>query len=342
MQGILITGGAGFIGSCFTRQWLAEEDGPAWVLDKLTYAGHLESLDSIQNHPRFHFVQGDIGDNALTERLLLEHHPAMVINFAAESHVDRSIDAPEPFLHTNVLGTARLLAATHRYWRALPMADRIQFRFLQISTDEVYGSIESPKKISEESSYAPNSPYSASKAAADHFVRAYYRTYGLPTLTIHSSNNYGPRQLPDKLIPLMICNAFKGKQMPIYGNGSQVRDWLHVDDLCLAARQVLHSGNPGAVYHVGGNCQMTNLDVVHAICKRVDRLEPELSHIPCSSLITLVEDRPGHDQRYALDTSKIMREIGWKPRCPFAEGLETAIRWYLANMAWVEHVTSGE
>ncbi len=341
MHRILVTGGAGFIGGAFVRQWLAEEAGELVNLDKLTYAGNLDSLDSVLGDPRHHFVQADIGDSATVGRLLAEYSPAAVVNFAAESHVDRSIDGPGEFVETNVVGTFRLLDAVRGYWSALPPSEQAAFRFLHVSTDEVYGSLGADGYFTETSPYAPNSPYSASKAASDHFVRAYHHTYGLPTLITNCSNNYGPFQFPEKLIPLMILNAIEGKPLPVYGDGMNVRDWLFVEDHCRAIRAVLARGRVGEVYNIGGNCERTNLAIVEAICATVDRQLPGLAHAPCRSLIRFVTDRPGHDRRYAIDAGKIRRELDWRPTQDFESGLERTVAWYMANRRWVDRVTSG-
>ena len=341
MNTILVTGGAGFIGGCFVRQWCAHQEGRLVNLDKLTYAGNLDSLATIANHPGYSLVEGDIGDRALIERLLKEYRPTAIVNFAAESHVDRSIEGPADFVKTNVLGTCELLAAVRAYWSALPKAGQSEFRFLHVSTDEVYGSLGKTGAFTEQSRYAPNSPYAASKAASDHFVRAYYHTYGLPVLITNCSNNYGPYQFPEKLIPLMILNAVEGKPLPVYGDGQQVRDWLFVEDHCEAIAAVLARGKVGEVYNVGGNCERANLDVVRDICTIVDRLRPGLPHSPCSSLITYVADRPGHDRRYAIDATKITNELGWSPRRDFTRGLEATVQWYLDNAEWVRRVTTG-
>jgi dTDP-glucose 4,6-dehydratase len=341
MQTILVTGGAGFIGSCFVRQVVATAAVRVVNLDKLTYAGNLESLRSVEGGPLHQFARGDIGDAALVETLLEKHRPAAVVNFAAESHVDRSIDGPAPFIETNVMAASRLLEAARRYWETLPSTSRSEFRFLQVSTDEVYGSLGATGRFTETTPYAPNSPYAASKAAADHLVRAYHHTYGLPTLTTICSNNYGPYQFPEKLIPLMILNALEGKPLPIYGDGRNTRDWLYVEDHCRAIQSVLERGRPGEVYNIGGGSERTNLEVVRAICETVDRLRPGLSHAPCTSLITFVKDRPGHDWRYAINASKV-RDLGWTPREHFSSGLEKTIRWYLDNRQWVERVASGK
>ncbi len=341
MQTLLVTGGAGFIGSCFVRTLIADEAVRVVNLDKLTYAGNLDSLGAALDHPQHLFVQGDLTDRALATQLLDEHQPAAIVNFAAESHVDRSIDGPGEFVHTNVVGTFELLEAARGYWSKLSEKAKRDFRFLHVSTDEVYGSLGPTGLFTETTPYSPNSPYSASKAASDHFVRAYHHTYGLPTLVTNCSNNYGPHQFPEKLIPLMILNALEGKPLPVYGDGLNVRDWLFVEDHCAAIRRVLEAGQVGETYNVGGNCERTNLDIVHKICALVDRLCPGLKHAPCTSLIAYVKDRPGHDRRYAIDSSKIRRELGWQPRQDFESGLQRTVTWYLENSDWVERVTSG-
>jgi dTDP-glucose 4,6-dehydratase len=341
MQCILVTGGAGFIGACLVRQLIAERV-PVINLDKLTYAGNLDSLGPALDDPLHVFVQGDIGDSVSVGRLLDMHRPAAIMHLAAESHVDRSIDGPAAFIETNVLGTFHMLQAARRYWSSLPATEQSRFRFLQVSTDEVYGSLGAEGAFAETSAYAPNSPYSASKAAADHLVRAYHHTYGLPVLTTNCSNNYGPCQFPEKLIPLMILNALEGKPLPVYGDGQNVRDWLFVEDHCRALRLVLEKGTPGQVYNIGGNCERANLDVVRAIAAIVDRLRPNLPHAPCSNLIRFVDDRPGHDRRYAIDASKIERELGWRHQRQFESGLELTVEWYLQNNRWLERVASGE
>ncbi len=338
---VLVTGGVGFIGGNFVRQWIQCERTPVVNLDKLTYAANLDSLSDLLDHPSHRFIHGDIGDSPLIERFLAEHRPRAIVNFAAESHVDRSIDGPSAFVETNVVGTFRLLEVARQHWCGLPEPERSQFRFLHVSTDEVYGSLGPTGRFTETSPYAPNSPYSASKASSDHFVRAYYHTYGLPTLVTNCSNNYGPYQFPEKLIPLMILNAMEGRPLPVYGDGQQVRDWLYVGDHCRAIRTVLAKGRAGEVYNIGGNCERANLDVVRAICEIVDRLRPDLPHSPCSGLIAYVSDRPGHDRRYAIDAGKIHRDLGWKPQEDFASGLEKTVRWYLDNPAWVERICSG-
>ena len=342
MTTVLVTGGAGFIGSNFVRQWIDQQEDRLVNLDKLTYAGNLDSLASLADDPRHLFVEDDICDGPLLGRLFDQYQPRAVVNFAAESHVDRSIDGPAAFVETNVVGTFRLLEAARSYWNDLKGSRREEFRFLHVSTDEVYGSLGPTGLFTENTPYAPNSPYSASKAAADHFARAYHHTYGLPTLVTNCSNNYGPYQFPEKLIPLMILNALEGKPLPVYGDGQQIRDWLYVEDHCRAIRTVLAKGVPGEVYNIGGDCERANLDVVKEIAAIVDRLRPDLPHVPCSSLINFVTDRPGHDRRYAIDAGKIRRELGWKPLENFESGLERTVRWYLENEAWVEGVTSGK
>jgi dTDP-glucose 4,6-dehydratase len=342
MTDLLVTGGAGFIGCNFVRQWLAEEKTPLVNLDKLTYAGNLDSLADIAKDPLYTFAHADICDGVAVADLLAEHRPRCVVNFAAESHVDRSIDGPAAFVETNVVGAFRLLEASRRYWEDLQEPQRSQFRFLHVSTDEVYGSLGPTGQFTETTPYAPNSPYSASKASADHFARAYFHTYGLPVLVTNCSNNYGPYQFPEKLIPLMILNALEGKPLPVYGDGQQVRDWLFVEDHCRAIRTVLARGVPGEVYNIGGDCERANLDVVREIASIVDRLRPNLPHAPCESLIKFVTDRPGHDRRYAIDATKIHSQLGWVPRENFASGLERTIRWYLDHSEWVQGVTSGK
>jgi dTDP-glucose 4,6-dehydratase len=339
----LVTGGAGFIGSSFVRQVVGEGAAKVVNLDKLTYAGNLDSLEPVRDAQGYEFVHGDICNRALVAELLRAHRPDRVVHFAAESHVDRSIDGPRAFLEANVIGTFELLVEARRYWQDLDEHRRDAFRFLHVSTDEVYGSLgfEDPA-FTETTAYDPHSPYSASKAASDHFVRAFHHTYGLPTLVTNCSNNYGPYQFPEKLIPLMILNALEGKPLPVYGDGQNVRDWLYVEDHCRAIRRVLEAGQPGETYNIGGQSERTNLQVVEAICAAVEALRPGLAHGPCRSLITYVKDRPGHDRRYAIDTRKIERELGWKPAQDFASGLEQTVRWYLENPTWVERVTSGK
>ncbi len=339
---ILVTGGAGFIGANFVLDWLREMDEPVVNLDQLTYAGNLENLAALQSDARHLFVQGDIGDRALVGRLLDEHRPRAVVNFAAESHVDRSIHGPEDFIQTNVVGSFHLLDETRGYWMGLPEAERAAFRFLHVSTDEVYGSLgPDDAPFTETTPYAPNSPYSASKAASDHLVRAYHHTYGLPTLTTNCSNNYGPYQFPEKLIPLMILNAVNNKPLPIYGDGMNVRDWLYVSDHCAAIREVLARGRVGETYNVGGWNEQPNIEIVRTVCALLDELRPDPAG-PHERLITYVKDRPGHDRRYAIDARKIERELGWRPAETFATGIRKTVRWYLDHMGWVEHVASGE
>ena len=342
MKRYLVTGGAGFIGGCFVRQCIAER--AAWVVnfDKLTYAGNLDSLQPVLNDPEHLFIQGDIVDADAVQRVFAEHQPVAVVHFAAESHVDRSIDGPAEFVHTNVQGTFQLLDAARRYVAQLPPARSDEFRFLHVSTDEVYGSLGPTGRFTESTAYDPSSPYSASKAASDHFVRAYFRTFGLPVLVTNCSNNYGPYQFPEKLIPLMILNALEGKPLPVYGDGQNVRDWLFVEDHCRAIRRVLEAGQPGETYNIGGNCERANLDIVRTICRTVDELRPGLPHAPCSSLITFVKDRPGHDRRYAIDAEKIHRELGWSPQHDFESGIRQTVQWYLDNSHWVQRVCSGD
>jgi len=339
---ILVTGGAGFIGANFVLDWLAQSDEPVLNLDKLTYAGNLASLKSLAGDPRHRFVRGDIGDQALIAWLLAEHKPRAIVHFAAESHVDRSIRGPGEFITTNIVGTFALLTEARAYWEHLPAEAKAAFRFLHVSTDEVYGSLnESDPAFSETTAYAPNSPYSASKAASDHLVRAWHHTYGLPTLTTNCSNNYGPYQFPEKLIPLMIHNALAEKPLPVYGDGQNVRDWLYVGDHCAAIRRVLAAGRPGETYNIGGGNEMKNLEVVHTLCDRLDALRPRAGGGSYRELIRFVSDRPGHDRRYAIDARKIERELGWRPAETFASGIERTVRWYLDHGAWVEEVTSG-
>jgi dTDP-glucose 4,6-dehydratase len=337
---ILVTGGAGFIGANFVHDWLAADGEPVVNLDKLTYAGNLGNLEGLADDARHEFVRGDIGDRALVESLLARHRPRAIVNFAAESHVDRSIHGPAEFIATNVVGTFTLLDATRAWWAALPPSEREAFRFLHVSTDEVYGSLgPDDPAFSETTAYAPNSPYSASKAASDHLVRAYHHTYGLPVLTTNCSNNYGPRQFPEKLIPLMIVNALAGKPLPVYGDGQNVRDWLYVGDHCTAIRTVLAGGRPGETYNVGGNAEMKNLDVVHTLCAILAELVPGRDY---AALVTYVRDRPGHDRRYAIDARKIRRELGWSPAETFASGMRRTVQWYLDHADWLDAVTSKE
>lgn len=339
---ILVTGGAGFIGSNFILDWLASSDESVVNLDKLTYAGNLENLSSLANDDRHVFVHGDLGDRALMDELLAKHAPRAIVNFAAESHVDRSIHGPEDFIQTNILGTFRLLEGVRHFWNTLSEADKAAFRFLHVSTDEVYGTLapyDAP--FSETKSYEPNSPYSASKAASDHLVRAWHHTYGLPVLTTNCSNNYGPYQFPEKLIPLVIANAIAGKPLPVYGDGQQVRDWLFVTDHCAAIRQVLENGRLGETYNIGGWNEMANLDIVHAVCAILDEWQPKDDGGKYSDQIAFVTDRPGHDRRYAIDARKLANELGWKPAETFETGIRKTIKWYLENPAWMANIHSG-
>ena len=339
---ILVTGGAGFIGSNFVLDWLAACDEPVINLDKLTYAGNLENLVDLKDNPKHQFIHGDIGDEALINKLLKQYQPRALIHFAAESHVDRSILGPDTFIQTNIVGTFRLLEATRAYWKNLNEEAQTHFRFVHISTDEVYGSLEkTDPAFCETNVYAPNSPYSASKASSDHLVRAYHHTYGLPVLTTHCSNNYGPYHFPVKLIPLVIHNALCGKTLPIYGNGQQIRDWLYVKDHCAAIRKVLEAGTPGETYNVGGWNEKTNLEVVHTLCNILDELQPKADGQSYKQQITFVTDRPGHDQRYAIDARKLEKELGWKPQETFETGLRKTVRWYLDHLEWVQNITSG-
>jgi dTDP-glucose 4,6-dehydratase len=338
---ILVTGGAGFIGSNFVLDWFADHDEPVVNLDKLTYAGNRNNIARLDSDPRHVFIHGDIGDRPLIARLLREHTPRAVLHFAAESHVDRSISGPAEFIQTNVVGTFTLLEETRTWWQALTVEKRSAFRFLHVSTDEVYGSLgPSDPAFCETTPYAPNSPYAASKAGSDQLVRAYHHTYGLPTLTTNCSNNYGPYQFPEKLIPLMVLNALSGKPLPMYGDGLNVRDWLYVGDHCAAIRLVLAKGMPGEVYNIGGNSEKSNIDVVRAICDLLDQARPEAA--PHARLLSFVKDRPGHDRRYAIDASKIQRELGWRPTHSFESGLQQTVDWYLENQGWVGSVISGE
>jgi dTDP-glucose 4,6-dehydratase len=339
---ILVTGGAGFIGSNFVLDWLAGGGEPVVNLDKLTYAGNLENLAGLEGDPRHVFVRGDIGDRELVAELLAKHGIRAIVHFAAESHVDRSIHGPEDFIETNIVGTFRLLEAARAYWSALPAADRAAFRFLHVSTDEVYGSLApDDPPFAETNQYQPNSPYSASKAASDHLVRGYHHTYGLPVVTTNCSNNYGPLQFPEKLIPLVIANALAGKPLPIYGDGRQVRDWLYVGDHCSAIRRVLAAGRPGEVYNIGGSSEKANIDVVHTLCRMLDEERPRADGKPYAEQITYVKDRPGHDRRYAIDARKITSELGWTPAETFETGIRRTVRWYLDHQPWVANVTSG-
>jgi dTDP-glucose 4,6-dehydratase len=339
---ILVTGGAGFIGSNFILQWLASESSSVINLDKLTYAGNPANLASVISDHRYKFVQGDICDRQMLAEILMTHRPRAIVHFAAESHVDRSIHGPDDFVRTNVNGTFSLLEEARAYWSALSGDEKSAFRFLHVSTDEVYGSLAATDPaFSETTRYAPNSPYSASKAASDHLVRAYHHTYGLPVLTTNCSNNYGPFQFPEKLIPLVILHALNGKPIPVYGDGMNVRDWLYVADHCEAIRTVLKRGRPGETYNIGGSNEIKNLDVVNTICSVLDELRPKDPVVPHKNLITFVKDRPGHDRRYAMDATKIQSELGWRPKETFESGMRKTIEWYLDNQAWIESVTSG-
>ncbi len=339
---ILVTGGAGFIGANFVLDWLAQSDETVINLDLLTYAGNRESLASLGGDARHVFVQGDIGDSALVAQLLAQHQPRAMINFAAESHVDRSIHGPEDFVQTNIVGTFRLLEAVRAHWNGLQDDAKQNFRFLHVSTDEVYGSLgKDDPAFTETHRYAPNSPYSASKAASDHLVRAYHHTYGLPVLTTNCSNNYGPYQFPEKLIPLMIVNALAGKPLPVYGDGQQIRDWLYVTDHCSAIRRVLEAGQVGEIYNIGGWNEKPNLDIVHIVCTLLDEFRSHADGQRYSEQITYVTDRPGHDRRYAIDASKMASELGWKPAETFDTGIRKTVQWYLDNPDWIAHVQSG-
>jgi dTDP-glucose 4,6-dehydratase len=339
---IFVTGGAGFIGANFVLDWLLHSDEPIVNIDKLTYAGNLESLSSLQNDSRHIFVQGDIGDQLLMTELLEKHQPRAVLNFAAESHVDRSIHGPEAFVQTNVVGTFYLLESVRAYWSQLEKEAKTNFRFLHVSTDEVYGSLDKNEPaFTETHRYEPNSPYSASKAASDHLVRSYHHTYGLPVLTTNCSNNYGPYHFPEKLIPLVFVNAMAGKELPIYGDGQQIRDWLFVTDHCSAIRRVLEAGVLGETYNVGGWNEKANLDIVHTVCDLLDELRPRNDGKKYCEQIAFVADRPGHDQRYAIDARKIERELDWKPAETFETGIRKTVQWYLDNQEWVINLQSG-
>ncbi len=347
---ILVTGGAGFIGSNYVLNRLGKHGGRVINLDKLTYAGNLENLKSVEQDGRYAFVEGDIGDRELVRGLLERFQPSAIVNFAAESHVDRSIHGPEDFILTNVNGTFHLLEETRAYWQPLKANEQEKFRFLHVSTDEVYGSLNpGDAPFTEQHPYAPNSPYSASKASSDHLVRAYHHTYGLPTLTTNCSNNYGPYQFPEKLIPLMLMNALDGKPLPIYGDGSNIRDWLYVTDHCDAIDTVLDKGAPGEVYNIGGLNEKTNLEIVHTLCELLEELVPDNPNSLAGenangfrSLITYVKDRPGHDQRYAIDARKIERDLGWRPAETFDTGIRKTVQWYLDNLDWVKRIISGD
>jgi dTDP-glucose 4,6-dehydratase len=339
---ILVTGGAGFIGANFVLDWIARIGEPVVNLDKLTYAGNLENLASLQGDDRHVFVQADIADNERVRDLLARHRPRAVVNFAAESHVDRSIHGPEDFIQTNIVGTFRLLETVRAYWGGLSGQDKASFRFLHVSTDEVYGSLAaSDPAFTESHRYEPNSPYSASKAASDHLVRAYHHTYGLPVLTTNCSNNYGPYHFPEKLIPLMIVNALAGKSLPVYGDGMQVRDWLYVKDHCSAIRRVLEAGRVGEVYNVGGWNEMPNIEIVQRVCALLDAMRPRADGLSYRDQVSYVADRPGHDRRYAIDARKLESELGWRPAETFDSGIRKTVQWYLDNPQWVAHVQSG-
>ena len=341
-QTILVTGGAGFIGANFVLDWIRHSGTPVVNLDKLSYAGNMESLSSVAADDRHIFVQGDIGDAALITRLLESHRPRAIVNFAAESHVDRSIHGPRDFIQTNIVGTFELLEAVRSYWNSLEGDAKSAFRFLHVSTDEVYGSLKKgDPAFTELNRYEPNSPYSASKAASDHLVRAYHHTYGLPVLTTNCSNNYGPLQFPEKLIPLMIVNALAGKPLPIYGDGQQIRDWLYVGDHCSAIRRVLEAGTVGEVYNIGGWNEKPNIEIVHTICALLDGIRPRADGQSYRTQITTVTDRPGHDRRYAIDAGKIERALGWRPSETFETGIRKTVQWYLDNQAWIANVQSG-
>ena len=341
-QTILVTGGAGFIGANFVLDWIRHSGTPVVNLDKLSYAGNMESLSPVAADDRHIFVQGDIGDAALITRLLESHRPRAIVNFAAESHVDRSIHGPRDFIQTNIVGTFELLEAVRSYWNSLEGDAKSAFRFLHVSTDEVYGSLKKgDPAFTELNRYEPNSPYSASKAASDHLVRAYHHTYGLPVLTTNCSNNYGPLQFPEKLIPLMIVNALAGKPLPIYGDGQQIRDWLYVGDHCSAIRRVLEAGTVGEVYNIGGWNEKPNIEIVHTICALLDGIRPRADGQSYRTQITTVTDRPGHDRRYAIDAGKIERALGWRPSETFETGIRKTVQWYLDNQAWIANVQSG-
>ena len=340
---ILVTGGAGFIGSNFVREWIADCDEPVVNVDKLTYAGNLRNLESIANDGRHTFVRSDIVDRESVASLLSQYEPRAIVHFAAETHVDRSIQGPQEFIQTNVFGSFQLLAEALDYWQSLDDPAQEEFRFINVSTDEVFGSLKpDDAACTENSRYAPNSPYSASKAAADHLARAYFHTYGLPVITTHCTNNYGPYQFPEKLIPLMTINGARRKPLPIYGDGKNIRDWLYVTDHCVALRSILSDGTPGEAYNIAGNCEMTNVDVVNAICEQLDAVRPDSTGKPLNRLIEFITDRPGHDRRYALSTAKIEQELGWRPRETFTTGIRKTVQWYLDNEDWVQAITSGE
>lgn len=340
---IIVTGVAGFIGSNYVLNWISQKNEKVIALDKLTYAGNLENLKSVENHPNYFFVQGDIGDSALVAKLLKDYKPRAIVNFAAESHVDRSIQGPDDFIQTNIVGTFRLLEEARSFFNILSEDNKKQFRFLHVSTDEVYGTLSfTDPAFKETNQYAPNSPYSASKASSDHLVRAWHHTYGLPVLTTNCSNNYGSYQFPEKLIPLCILNALQGQDLPIYGDGQQIRDWLYVVDHCEGITAVLENGSVGKTYNIGGWNEKTNLEVVHTLCDLLDKLKPHERGKSYKEQITFVKDRPGHDRRYAIDATKIFNELGWKPKETFETGIRKTVQWYLDNQDWVAKVQSGE
>ena len=340
---VLLTGGSGFIGSNFIRCFLQERINCRVInLDALTYAGNPESLADIPEGANYRFLQGNICDRELLDRLLVEEQPAAIVHFAAESHVDRSIDGPAAFIQTNIIGTFTMLEASRKYWKELHDERKEAFRFLHVSTDEVYGSLGATGLFTEETPYAPNSPYSASKASSDHLVRAYHHTYGLPVLTTNCSNNYGPYQFPEKLIPLMILNAIAGKPLPVYGDGMQIRDWLYVEDHCRAIMTVLDKGRPGETYNIGGHNEMANISIVRTLCALLDEMQPRSDEKSYIEQITYVTDRPGHDRRYAIDAGKIGRELGWTPQETFDTGIRKTVQWYLQNLSWCERITSGK
>ena len=339
---ILVTGGAGFIGANFILDWFAQSDEEIINLDNLTYAGNLENLASLKGDKRHIFIKGDIRDSSLIINLLAKFKPRAIINFAAESHVDRSIEEPDSFIQTNIVGTFRLLEATRGYWDELEKNKKKEFRFLHVSTDEVYGSLSSKEKAFDENHrYEPNSPYSASKAASDHLIRAYHKTYGLPVLTSNCSNNYGPYQFPEKLIPLIIINALTNKPLPVYGDGQQIRDWLYVKDHCSAIQRVLEAGAPGETYNVGGWNEKPNIDIVHTICSLLETLSPQVDGRNYKEQIIFVADRPGHDRRYAINSNKIKRDLGWEPAETFETGIHKTVKWYLDNQSWIQNIQSG-
>lgn len=341
MKTVLVTGGAGFIGSCFVRRLLSRSDWRVIVLDKLTYAGSLDALQPGLEQRALDFERGAVEDASRVSELLALYRPEAIVHFAAESHVDRSIDAPAEFVMTNVVGTFQLLESARNYYRELSQGSKDGFRLVHVSTDEVYGAQGPQGAFAEGAAYAPNSPYSASKAASDHFARAYFRTYGLPVITTHCTNNFGPYQFPEKLVPLMILNAWEGKSLPVYGDGQHVRNWIYVEDCCRGIERVLEAGGPGQVYNIGGAVECTNREMVHSICRCVDVLRPDLPHCPTASLIEFVADRPGHDRRYALDSSKIERELGWRPEADFQSALHSTVAWYLEHLPWVEQMSRG-